>query len=161
MSEHREWREGITERWLIWHPVVDERGAEKLPLQLEFPEAKWERKQKAAAADSPSVNGSNGQQMTADEWILRSDLWIGEAVLWACRRRGLGDYPRFALMRYLAIEKPMESLEPEELGRLKVKEWLYYVNKNSLTMQQSRNRAHAFGKKLPRHVHRLRMASMI
>ena len=88
------------------------------------------KKERVAAPDSPPLDGSEGERKTEDEWFVRSDLWVADPALWACRRRGLGDYARFALMRYLVIKEPLERLDPDTIGRLPVKTWLGYVNKD-------------------------------
>ena len=104
MAQHRQWRKELGSLWRTWDKLIERarrEGALTLPC-LPFPQPAYD----------------NGR--------ARQNPWIESPARWACMSRGLGDYARFALMRYLA--SPGKPFDPGTVRPLAVERWLQYVN---------------------------------
>lgn len=116
MYEHRDWREQLSGIWPEWDRRMEEarrNGLSTLP-ELPFP---------PPARDEKEETKSRGRQ----EDDIDPESWIAIPRCWVHMSHGLGDYARFALMRYLKLPSGTTSFDLGSVGRLSTEEWVRLV----------------------------------
>ena len=118
-NEHRDWRKQLSAIWPEWNRRIEQSRHKGLstPLALPFPPPGWD----------PEVVEPN-RRPQEQQLEIDTDSWIAIPALWTDMSRGLGEYARFALMRYLELRDATTQFNPKTVGRLSTEDWVCFVN---------------------------------
>lgn len=114
MASTHHWKRRLTEIWQQWEPELERAARTDQEPQLTFSQMR---------SDPPP------RKPPKNLWV-----WVEHSSSWVCKQRGLGDFPRFALARYLRL-LPLRkrAFNPEtdlaDLGAMEKKRWLAAIAK--------------------------------